>query len=88
MFMRGATWSRDSHGLFDYESKNVTKHSLVASEGGRVTRVDNDIRVAAAAAEPMDLGSEERKESGCVGQELLQFKKIVTRSPISEGNKN
>lgn len=46
MFMRGVTWSRDSHGLFDYESRNVCRKSLMISEsGGRILRVDNDIRI-------------------------------------------
>jgi hypothetical protein len=26
--IRTATWSRDSHGLFDYESKVTTKHTM------------------------------------------------------------
>ena len=26
--MRCVTWSRDSHGLFDYESKNIAKKNI------------------------------------------------------------
>jgi hypothetical protein len=28
VFLRGVTWVRDSHGLFDYESKSINKKSL------------------------------------------------------------
>ena len=26
--MKGITWSRDSHGLFDYESRHLTKKTM------------------------------------------------------------
>lgn len=26
--MKGITWARDSHGLFDYESRHLTKKTL------------------------------------------------------------
>jgi hypothetical protein len=32
--MKGITWSRDSHGLFDYESRHLTKKTM---------RTDNEI---------------------------------------------
>jgi hypothetical protein len=28
VYMRCVTWSRDSHGLFDYESKNIAKKNI------------------------------------------------------------
>jgi hypothetical protein len=28
VFLRGVTWMRDSHGLFDYESRSINKKSL------------------------------------------------------------
>ena len=31
VLMKGITWSRDSHGLFDYESRHLTKKTLKAS---------------------------------------------------------
>jgi hypothetical protein len=36
-----ATWHRDSHGLFDYESKNVTKNQFSLSEPAFITRAQN-----------------------------------------------
>lgn len=34
---------RDSHGLFDYESKSINKRSLKTSTNGKIVRLDNDI---------------------------------------------
>jgi hypothetical protein len=45
MYMRGVTWSRDSHGLFDYESKSITKQSWMTQEAARVVRQDNEITI-------------------------------------------
>eukprot|EP00351_Strombidinopsis_sp_SopsisLIS2011_P001416 CAMPEP_0116880998 /NCGR_PEP_ID=MMETSP0463-20121206/13047_1 /TAXON_ID=181622 /ORGANISM="Strombidinopsis sp, Strain SopsisLIS2011" /LENGTH=84 /DNA_ID=CAMNT_0004532377 /DNA_START=36 /DNA_END=290 /DNA_ORIENTATION=- len=28
VLMKGITWSRDSHGLFDYESRHLTKKTM------------------------------------------------------------
>jgi len=41
--MRCVTWSRDSHGLFDYESRYITKRNLRTTADGRIIRLDNDI---------------------------------------------
>jgi len=46
VFIKTLTWSRDSHGLFDYESKSLTKKNLKANHTGRVMRQGNDVRVA------------------------------------------
>jgi hypothetical protein len=35
MIVKTLTWPRDSHGLFDYESKNLTKKSLKTQNTGR-----------------------------------------------------
>jgi len=32
VLMKGITWSRDSHGLFDYESRHLTKKAMRAVE--------------------------------------------------------
>lgn len=45
VFMRGVTWIRDSHGLFDYESKSITKKAWTTQDQARITRKDNDIRI-------------------------------------------
>ena len=43
--MKGITWSRDSHGLFDYESRHLTKNNLNATKDSILRRVGNDIEV-------------------------------------------
>ena len=45
VFMRGVTWVRDSHGLFDYESKNIAKKSWTTTEQSKILRKENDIRI-------------------------------------------
>ena len=45
VYLRGVTWSRDSHGLFDYEAKTVTKRSWNTWEPSRVLRQENDIQI-------------------------------------------
>jgi hypothetical protein len=39
------TWSRDSHGLFDYESKNVTKDTLSATSSCKLIRAGEEVRI-------------------------------------------
>ena len=34
---------RDSHGLFDYESRSINKKSLKTVNQGKIVRVNNDI---------------------------------------------
>ena len=55
---------RDSHGLFDYESKSINKKSLKTSSQGKIIRVNNDIElvslnnadtVASSEADPQTL---------------------------------
>lgn len=41
--MKGITWSRDSHGLFDYESRHLTKKTLKASQEQMIMRSGNDL---------------------------------------------
>ena len=41
--MRCVTWTRDSHGLFDYESKFINKRSLKTISTGKIIRVNNDV---------------------------------------------
>ena len=59
--MRGVTWIRDSHGLFDYESKSITKKAWTTQEQARILRKDNDIRIVplkgAGTAEKVELPS-------------------------------
>jgi hypothetical protein len=34
VFFRAVSWLRDSHGLFDYESRNIVKMSLKTQSQG------------------------------------------------------
>jgi hypothetical protein len=43
VFFRGVTWLRDSHGLFDYESRNINKKNLKTQFAGKIVRLTNDI---------------------------------------------
>lgn len=36
---------RDSHGLFDYESKSITKKSCKTIEESKIVRVENEIEL-------------------------------------------
>ena len=45
--MKGITWSRDSHGLFDYESRHLTKKTLKASYESLIMRSGNDLMLTA-----------------------------------------
>lgn len=45
VFLRGVTWMRDSHGLFDYESRSITKRSMKTHTPGRLIRLNNDIDI-------------------------------------------
>ena len=41
--MRCVTWSRDSHGLFDYESRYINKKNIKTCSGGKIIRLNNDV---------------------------------------------
>lgn len=41
--MRCVTWSRDSHGLFDYESRHISKKNIKTRQCGRIVRLENDV---------------------------------------------
>lgn len=66
VFLRGVTWMRDSHGLFDYESRSINKKSLKTHTFGKIVRYNNDI----------DLYNIEKKmeEIGPDAQALLEIK--------------
>ena len=51
--MKGITWSRDSHGLFDYESRHLTKNTMKTSNQAQLIRKLNDIQLNSLA----DVGS-------------------------------
>jgi hypothetical protein len=43
VFFRGVTWLRDSHGLFDYESRNIQKMNLKTQSCGKIVRNNDNI---------------------------------------------
>lgn len=43
VYMRCVTWSRDSHGLFDYESRYIAKKNIKTQSCGRIVRLNNDV---------------------------------------------
>ena len=57
--MRGVTWNRDSHGLFDYEHTRGREKAWTTQEEARIIRKDNDIRFvplkSAATAEKVEV---------------------------------
>lgn len=58
VFLRGVTWIRDSHGLFDYESKSITKKSLKTTQQGKIVRVLNDIDFVELSKNASELGAD------------------------------
>lgn len=45
VLMKGITWSRDSHGLFDYESRHLTKNTMKTSFASQIRRKSNEIEL-------------------------------------------
>jgi len=43
VYMRCVTWTRDSNGLFDYESKNIAKKNIKTQTGGKIIRIGDEI---------------------------------------------
>jgi hypothetical protein len=56
VYMRCVTWSRDSHGLFDYESKNIAKKNIKTQTGGKILRVNDDVEFVSIRTRPEDYG--------------------------------
>jgi hypothetical protein len=55
VFLRGVTWIRDSHGLFDYESKSITKKSLRTQQQSKIVRIDNEIEMIPLSKNEMEM---------------------------------
>jgi len=45
VLMKGITWSRDSHGLFDYESRHLTKRTMKTNHETQIVRKVNDLEL-------------------------------------------
>lgn len=46
VLMKGITWSRDSHGLFDYESRHLTKKTLKSANESMIMRSVNELQLS------------------------------------------
>ena len=57
VLIRASTWSRESHGLFDYEAKVQSRHNLRAAESCLVLRRGNEVYLTA-----LDQAAEELKD--------------------------
>ena len=55
--MRCVTWSRDSHGLFDYESRYISKKNIKTSGAGRIVRLNNDVEFVSMDMDPEQIDS-------------------------------
>jgi hypothetical protein len=60
------TWARDSHGLFDYESKSISKKSCKTAIPSKIIRVENDIEIVQLGKNIQELNAN--------AQTLLQIK--------------
>ena len=45
VLMKGITWGRDSHGLFDYESRHLTKRTMKTLNPAQITRLGNELEI-------------------------------------------
>jgi len=70
--MRCVTWSRDSHGLFDYESRYINKKNIKSLQAGKVVRVDNDVEFVPSDI-PTDLIAPDSKPLLTLGQANGKF---------------
>lgn len=62
--MKATTWNRESHGLFDYGSQQVSSKNLKATSSAKIVRIQNDIHLAT------DLSSDKTLSQNC---ETLAF---------------
>lgn len=88
--MRCVTWSRDSHGLFDYESKNIAKKNIKTQTGGKILRVNDDVEFVSIRTKPEEVDENAKpmiivKQSN--GQFQVQNDTLVAVTPRDqEGN--
>ncbi|CAG9333531.1 unnamed protein product [Blepharisma stoltei] len=56
IIMKTMTWGRDSHNLFDYESRNCFKKQLQTSSSCQIARAETDVNLLSLPAESRRLG--------------------------------
>ena len=59
--MKGITWSRDSHGLFDYESRHLTKKSMRTNSPANIIRKQNELLAVSLSAQKREELEAEQK---------------------------
>jgi hypothetical protein len=90
VYMRCVTWSRDSHGLFDYESKNIAKKNIKTQTGGKILRVNDDVEFVSIRTKPEEVDNNAKpmiivRQSN--GQFQVQNDTLVAVTPRDqEGN--
>ena len=70
--MKGITWSRDSHGLFDYESRHLTKRTMKTTQATQIIRKTNELELIPT--------SKDIPEETLAQNETKQLLKIVNDS--------
>lgn len=58
--MRCVTWGRDSHGLFDYESRQIAKRNIKTYTGGKMIRLNNDVEFISKHSSAAEYGPDAR----------------------------
>ena len=75
--MKGITWGRDSHGLFDYESRHLTKKTMRTDSEIIIMRHGNELIHSDLA---QDVPFEEQVNTMTVDMEDKALLKIVNHS--------
>jgi len=73
--MKGITWSRDSHGLFDYESRHLTKRTMRAQEATKISRQSNELETI-----PMSVSSDTNLAQTLEKTSLLKINQSGSKS--------
>ncbi len=77
VFLKTITWTRDSHGLFDYESHHITRKNVRASGNSTLSRVNNEIQIK-QETDPIEVTGNDNVDF----QNLLCLKTTNGRIPI------
>ena len=75
---------RDSHGLFDYESRNISKKNLKTQYTGKIVRASNVIEFIAPNQRVEDMPGYNQEDFTC----LAEVKQDVAGFYIDHGNPN
>ena len=79
VFFRGVTWMRDSHGLFDYESRNISKKNLKTKYVGKIIRQSNTIEFVSPTTSIEDLPGYKKDEMLTLAQIKQDNSKSISK---------